>query len=55
MDMTAVGFELTPLRTGALSQRLKPLGRTVLALAKNTSKYNGLCCSNSKRNGHTGN
>ena len=28
--MTAVGFEPTPLRTGALSQRLRPLGQTVL-------------------------
>ena len=31
--MTAVGFEPTPLRTGALSQRLRPLGQTVLASA----------------------
>ena len=30
-EMTAVGFEPTPLRTGALSQRLRPLGQTVLA------------------------
>ena len=30
--VTAVGFEPTPLRTGALSQRLRPLGQTVLAL-----------------------
>ena len=29
--MTAVGFEPTPLRTGALSQRLRPLGQTVLS------------------------
>ena len=28
--MTAVGFEPTPLRTGALSQHLRPLGQTVL-------------------------
>ena len=28
--MTAVGFEPTLLRTGALSQRLRPLGQTVL-------------------------
>ena len=27
--MTAVGFESTPFRTGALSQRLRPLGQTV--------------------------
>ena len=30
LKMTAVGFEPTPLRTGALSQRLRPLGQTVL-------------------------
>ena len=28
--LTAVGFEPTPFRTGALSQRLRPLGQTVL-------------------------
>ena len=28
-EMTAVGFEPTPLRTGALSQRLRPLGQIV--------------------------
>ena len=28
--LTAVGFEPTPLRTDALSQRLRPLGQTVL-------------------------
>ena len=28
--MTAVGFEHTPLRNGALSNRLRPLGQTVL-------------------------
>ena len=28
--MTAAGIEPTPLRTGALSQRLRPLGQTVL-------------------------
>ena len=28
--MTAVGFEPTPLRTGAWSQRLRPLGQTVV-------------------------
>jgi hypothetical protein len=30
LTMTAVGFEPTPLRTGALSQRLRPLGQTVM-------------------------
>ena len=29
--VTAVGFEPTPFRTGALSQRLRPLGQTVSA------------------------
>ena len=29
-SVTAVGFEPTPLRTGALSQRLRPLGQTVV-------------------------
>ena len=33
--MTAVGFEPTPLRTGALSQRLRPLGQTVLLIISN--------------------
>ena len=32
LTMTAVGFEPTPLRTGARSQRLRPLGQTVYAL-----------------------
>ena len=30
LKVTAVGFEPTPFRTGALSQRLRPLGQTVL-------------------------
>ena len=33
IKVTAVGFEPTPLRTGALSQRLRPLGQTVLTCA----------------------
>ena len=33
LQMTAVGFEPTPLRTGAWSQRLRPLGQTVLGQA----------------------
>jgi hypothetical protein len=33
VEMTAVGFEPTPLRTGALSQRLRLLGQTVLSKA----------------------
>ncbi len=31
-NVTAVGFEPTPFRTGALSQRLRPLGQTVLRI-----------------------
>ena len=31
-NMTPVGFEPTPLRTGALSQRLRPLGQSVLII-----------------------
>ena len=30
-QMTAVGFEPTPFRNGALSHRLRPLGQTVLS------------------------
>ena len=30
LKVTAVGLEPTPFRTGALSQRLRPLGQTVL-------------------------
>ena len=30
-QLTAVGFEPTPFRTGALSQRLRPLGQTVMS------------------------
>ena len=33
LKMTAVGFEPTPFRTGAWSQRLRPLGQTVSAMA----------------------
>ena len=29
-QLTAVGFEPTPFRNGALSHRLRPLGQTVL-------------------------
>ena len=34
-QLTAVGFEPTPFRTGALSQRLRPLGQTVLMQSTN--------------------
>ena len=37
-NVTAVGFEPTPLRTGALSQRLRPLGQTVTAEARANSE-----------------
>jgi hypothetical protein len=30
--VTPVGFEPTPFRTGALSQRLRPLGQSVLTV-----------------------
>ena len=30
VSLTAVGFEPTPLRNGALSHRLRPLGQTVM-------------------------
>ena len=43
-QMTAVGFEPTPLRTGALSQRLRPLGQSVLAALL-------MCSAGSLRNG----
>ena len=32
--VTAVGFEPTPLRTGACSQRLRPLGQTVMTATR---------------------
>ena len=34
--MTAVGFEPTPLRNGAFSHRLRPLGQTVLRSSDRT-------------------
>ena len=34
INMTPVGFEPTPLRTGALSQRLRPLGQSVLGILR---------------------
>jgi hypothetical protein len=37
--MTAVGFEPTPLRNGALSHRLRPLGQTVLRNSDETHLY----------------
>ena len=38
--MTAVGFEPTPFRNGALSHRLRPLGQTVLKLYPSASNFN---------------
>ena len=40
-NVAAVGFEPAPLRTGALSQRLRPLGQTVLSMAPNVFKRIG--------------
>ena len=40
--MTAVGFEPTPLRSGALSRRLRPLGQTVLPLLEKKPTF-GIC------------
>ena len=37
--LTAVGFEPTPLRTGALSQRLRPLGQTVIKHTSNLTTF----------------
>ena len=37
-----MGFEPTPLRTGALSQRLRPLGQTVLLVRP-------FCCMEEKK------
>ena len=39
--LTAVGFEPTPLRTGALSQRLRPLGQTVLSVTPKVFQISG--------------
>ena len=36
--LTAVGFEPTPLRNGALSHRLRPLGQTVLRESSTTTR-----------------
>ena len=50
--MAAVGFELTPLRTGAWSQRLRPLGQTVVlavhgmcytAISQTLPRFAGAC------------
>ena len=37
--MTAVGLEPTPLRNGALGNRLAPLGQTVLSLLKENPEF----------------
>ena len=44
VKMTPVGFEPTPLRIGALSQRLRPLGQSVLGIARLGITYSQ-CCS----------
>ena len=49
--LTAVGFEPTPLRTGAWSQRLRPLGQTVMwhhvCKAVNPLSSSHRCCCSS--------
>ena len=47
--MTAVGFEPTPLWTGALSQRLRPLGQTALEGLKASSLSTLGCAPPSSR------
>jgi len=42
-EMTAVGFEPTPLRTGALSQGRRPLGQTVLSNSREGQYDAGGC------------
>ena len=37
--VTPVGFEPTPFRTGALSQRLRPLGQSVMAAAPTAMQH----------------
>ena len=50
--MSAVGFEPTPLRTGTLSQRLRPLGQTVLLrFCLNSCGHNRNTCT--PRHTHT--
>jgi hypothetical protein len=52
-DMTPVGFEPTPLRTGALSQRLRPLGQSVLNdIEKNDSNILKQGCLTVQSFGH---
>ena len=41
--MTTVGFEPTPLRTGALSQRLRPLGQIVMFVQVPDNNYVTMC------------
>ena len=54
VEMTPVGFELTPLRTGALSQRLRPLGQSVLRGFVEEDKYTFNYAANYKLLGHLG-
>jgi hypothetical protein len=41
--MTAVGFEPTPLRNGASSHRLRPLGKTVLTVSNGWAASSNEC------------
>ena len=49
LRMTAVGFEPTPLRNGALSHRLRPLGQTVLLQSDGQPTQNQCAKSRSSR------
>ena len=43
-EVTAVGFEPTPFRNGALSHRLRPLGQTVLGDVQDSQAGLGVQC-----------
>ena len=45
--VAAVRFELTPLRTGAFSQRLRPLGQTVVKSCTQLNMYFFFACESS--------
>ena len=46
-ELTAVGFEPTPFRSGALSHRLRPLGQTVTTAGPITAQAQ--CCARESR------
>ena len=49
--VTAVGFEPTPFRNGALSHRLRPLGQTVLSGGQSDLGKGGSLKSPTRRRG----